>query len=169
MRTIGPWSLVPLTVILWLGGRSSTAPGALGLAAASLPDSPPIVRILQPVPGTPVTSHPVLVRGTVEPPNADVRITVNRRPVFLVQNGEWAILIDLAPGLQTLTAEVVVGSQVIAKTETKVTVMGPLPESWPLVVSGIWWHLGRKRVPIGTPPLTQSFYLDRYCAYATSW
>ncbi len=131
-------------------------PGAGRLEA----DPRPAVRILQPVPEAVVRAHPVLVRGTIEPPDADVAIRLNGQPVFVIQNGEWATLIDLPAGVHTLSAEVRAAGRLLSRAESRVTVPSPIPEEWPLFFNGISWPGIRLYVPIGTPPFDWSFSLD---------
>lgn len=142
----------------------------LGVAlavAATVEARAPAIHILQPVAGAPVTSHPVLVRGTVEAAPGDVRALLNGRPVFLIQNGEWATLVDLPVGTHTLRAEAIAGGRILSRVETRVAVTGALPNRWPLLLNGVSVGLGIGRnVPMGGAPLRWPFFLDPRTAIA---
>ncbi len=149
--------------------RRSTAVLVASLALAGPPvlavgrgvADPPVVRILQPLPDAVVRAHPVLVRGTIEPPDVEGTVRVGGRPVILAQHGAWATLMDLPAGGHTLTAELRAAGRLLSRAEVRVRVAGPVPEQWPLFLNGMSWAgLGAGRdVPIGTPPFAWPFFL----------
>src|SRR5881397_3662951 len=96
MRSNGRWILLEMAVLLGVGASRS-------ITASAAQDGPrPVLSIVYPAPGPPVTSHPVLIRGTVEPPDPELRVTVNGQPTFMLQGGEWATLWDLPAGTHGL-------------------------------------------------------------------
>lgn len=164
VRSPRSWPYVEFGLRLSVAGALAIVTGA---AAFTPPDAhaeaQPVIRIRQPVSGTTVRAHPALVRGTIDPPATNVRITVNGWPVFLIQNGDWATLIDLPVGTHTLTADLRVAGRLLSRAETTVTVAGRVPEpgEWPLLFTGgANWPLDIGRdVPIGMPPFEWRFRL----------
>lgn len=142
-----------------------SARGALageGPSAATAKPQPPVIRLLHPEPGKPVTAHPVLIRGTVEPPDPALRVTVDGRPTFMVQGGHWATLRSLTPGTHVLLLEARARGRVVSSLERRVTVAGPLPTQWPLwsTAGTFWAGLGGGRsVNLGVPPFAWRFRL----------
>jgi hypothetical protein len=117
--------------------------GLLGLAAGSAGDLPAIaqdrpaavrVRVVTPPGGASATAYPVLIRGVVEPPDPDVRVTVDSRPAFVVQRGGWATLRALPPGTHDLLVEARARGQVASTTRHRITVEGAPPGERPAVL-----------------------------------
>lgn len=155
-----PW-LVGLLVLI-LGSVSGTLAGERPSAATAKPQ-PPVIRLLHPEPGKPATAHPVLIRGTIEPPDPDVRVTVDGRPTFMVQGGHWVTLRPLAPGTHVLLLEARARGRVVSSLERQVTVAGPVPTRWPLwsTAGTFWAGLGGGRsVHLGVPPFVWRFRFE---------
>lgn len=131
-------------------------------SAATAKPQPPVIRLLHPEPGKPVTAHPVLIRGTIEPPDPALRVTVDGRPTFMVQGGHWVTLRPLTPGTHLLLLEARARGQVVSSLERQVTVADPLPTKWPLwsTAGTFWAGLGGGRsVHLGVPPFVWRFRL----------
>lgn len=132
-------------------------------SAATAKPQPPVIRLLHPEPGKPVTAHPVLIRGTIEPPDPALRVTVDGRPTFMVQGGHWVTLRPLTPGTHVLLLEARARGQVVDSLERRVTVAGPLPTKWPLwsTTGTLWAGLGLGRsVNLGVPPFAWRYRLN---------
>lgn len=154
-------SLVGLLVLIICGNASGVLAGERP-SVATAKSQPPVIRLLHPEPGTPVTAHPVLIRGTIEPPDPDVRVTVDGRPTFMVQGGHWVTLRLLAPGAHVLLLEARARGRVVSSLERRVTVAGPIPTIWPLwsTAGTFWAGLGGGRsVHLGVPPFAWIFRL----------
>ncbi len=159
-----PGVAVWLGTVLWLvaGSPGGTLKPGLPAAAAQGP-APPLVRVLQPDVRAPLTAHPVLLRGVVQPPDPDLRVTVDGRPAFMIQGGEWAILRDLPAGTHTLLVEGRARGQVVSRADLRVAIAGPRPIQWPLQ-----FRLGplaaareiEREVLLGLAPFEWQFRLD---------
>lgn len=153
-------SLFALFIIWWSAGGALAGEGP---PAATTKPQPPVIHLLHPEPGRPVTAHPVLIRGTVEPPDPEVRVTVEGRPTFMVQGGRWATLKPLPPGTHVLLLEARARGKVVSSLERRVMVAGPVPTRWPLwsATGTLWAGLGLGRsVPLGLPPFAWRYRLD---------
>src|SRR5437867_642971 len=135
-----------LAAVLWV--TASWIPTLLGVdPALGATAPPPVIRILEPAAGTPVAAYPVLIHGTVTPPDPDLRVTVNAWPTLMLPDGQWATLRELPPGTHELIVEGRARGAVVSRTVQRVTVAGPAPIRWPLLLRGgaQWAGLGMDR------------------------
>jgi hypothetical protein len=109
-----------------------------------------------------VTAHPVLVRGTIQPPDPDLRLTVNGRAALQIQGGEWATLVETPAGSRLLTADARRHGRLVSRAEVRVTVVGPVTEVRPLDETANVWAPTRmpRAIGYGTPGYTEQFEID---------
>jgi hypothetical protein len=152
--------------------RSPIARGAFGAALVVVAAAPgadraaaqpsPVIRISTPVAGKPVTAHPVLFRGTIQPGDPDLRLTVNGQAAFLIQGGEWATLVDLTVGTKVVSVDARRQGRLVSRAEVRVTVTGPVSETRALfsIVGVSTPTRTQPRTPYETPPYSHLFRLD---------
>jgi hypothetical protein len=144
----------------------------LGLGLAALAVAPgshramaqpsAVIRITAPAAGQVVSTYPVLVRGTVQPADPELRLAVNGQAAFLIQGGEWAALIDLPAGSRTVTVDARRQGRSVARAEVRVTAAGPAQETEALfAIAGVSTLTRTIRwTPYASPPYTHNFRLD---------
>jgi len=77
--------------------------GIVGTLALTVTGARPSITITSPANGATITADRVIVRGTASGAPGDIGVTVNGFPA-LVNGGQWAIELPLAPGANVISA-----------------------------------------------------------------